>query len=89
MALLTTAVVALARYVHGGGLYIAGGALIVSGACLVVLEMLISVTIDAPIRFVWSPYPACGAVSAGVAAYRVGNLPPAAGGAAQAVFRLE
>ena len=58
VALLTTAVVALARYVHGGGLYIAGGALIVSGACLVVLEMLISVTIDAPIRFVWSPYPA-------------------------------
>ena len=58
VALLTTAVVALARYVHGGGLYSAGGALIVSGACLVVLEMLISITIDAPIRFVWSPYPA-------------------------------
>ena len=57
VAIITTAVVALRKYVKRARLYIYGGAFISVGAFMVLLEALISRVFDGAVRFVWSVYP--------------------------------
>ncbi len=57
MALVTTAVVTLLRYVKRGVLYILGGAQIALGIFMPVMELLMNLTFHKPMVFVWSFYP--------------------------------
>ena len=57
IAIITTTVVTLYRYVRRGRLYIYGGAFIAVGAFAVLLEALISTVFDGALKFVWSIYP--------------------------------
>lgn len=57
VAIITTSVVALKRYVRRGALYIYGGTFIAVGAFAVLLEALISTVFDGALKFVWSIYP--------------------------------
>ena len=54
---ITTAVVALNRYIRRGRLYIAGGALIVTGGSMMLLEFFIHLTFGYNHGFIWSLYP--------------------------------
>lgn len=57
LALTTTGVVALLKYVRKGGLYIFGGAGIALGALMPLLELLICVTFDSVSFVGWCWYP--------------------------------
>ncbi|MGN0634555.1 MAG: DUF6320 domain-containing protein [Oscillospiraceae bacterium] len=57
IALITTAVVALCRYVRRGYLYIFGGATILTGFYSLLIEALLNVTFLKSGRIVWSVYP--------------------------------
>ena len=56
IGLLTTAVVALTRYIRRGHLYVYGGALIASGGIMMLLEYLLYETFDMQIYY-WSLFP--------------------------------
>lgn len=55
--IISTAVIALCRYVRKGYLYIFGGATILSGMAIVLTEFLLNFTFDIHSRLVWSIYP--------------------------------
>lgn len=55
--LIVTAVVALTRYIRRGRLYIFGGAAIATGIFMPVMELLLNLTFDRPMAFIWSLYP--------------------------------
>lgn len=57
VCVITTAVVALNRYLRRGILYIAGGSIIALGLSFVLLEYLIRVTFFDSVIFIWSYYP--------------------------------
>lgn len=57
LGLITTAVVAIRRYVRRGRLYVYGGATIAAGAYAVLLELLISYVFGGAVKFIWSIYP--------------------------------
>lgn len=54
---ITTAVIALCRYVRRGYLYIFGGAVMLTGGFAVLIEFMLSYTFGDEIRLVWSIYP--------------------------------
>ena len=56
VGLITTAVVALVRYIRKGHLYIYGGALIALGGFMLLLEYLLSATFDMDFYY-WSIFP--------------------------------
>ena len=55
--LIVTAVVTLTRYIHRGRLYIYGGAALALGAFMPLMELLLNITLDRPVSFIWSLYP--------------------------------
>ncbi len=57
IAIISTAVVALCRYVRRGHLYIYGGAAILCGAQCVMMELLLNCTFNLNDKLVWSIYP--------------------------------
>lgn len=57
IALLTTAVVALTRYVRKCRLYVFGGAFVAAGAFMLLVEFLLNLTFNIHRTFFWSFYP--------------------------------
>ncbi len=57
-ALIISAIAILCYYLRRGYLYIFGGAFIALGAFSIFIELMIHVTFDPHVNFVWSPYPA-------------------------------
>ncbi len=57
VCLITTAVVALNRYLRRGILYVIGGSIIALGLSFVLLEYLIRITFFDSVIFIWSFYP--------------------------------
>lgn len=65
-AAITTAVIALCRYVRRGYLYIFGGAAILTGGFLVLMEFMMNLTFGSHSRLVWSILPMTVCVLIGV-----------------------
>lgn len=57
LGLIVTAVVVLTRYIRRGRLFIYGGAMLATGALMPLTELLLNITFDRPMVFIWSPYP--------------------------------
>lgn len=66
MAILTTAVVTLVKYLRRGYLYIFGGAIIMHGGFMVFLEFLINNTFHVSDTFKWSYFPLIGCLIIGL-----------------------
>ncbi len=65
MGLVVTAMVTLLRYVPKGVLYIVGGAQIAIALFMPVMELLLNLTFQLPMRFIWSFYPLAALVLLG------------------------
>ena len=76
IALITTAVVALCRYVKRGYFYILGGAIIACGGSLVLLEFFINLTFTLKKFYFWSVYPLIGCTLVGLALIVIGICRP-------------
>ena len=63
---ISSAVVALCRYVRRGYLYIFGGAFILSGGAILLTEALLNYTFGLHSRLVWSLYPCTAAAVIGI-----------------------
>lgn len=57
VCVITTAAVALCRYLRRGYLYIFGGTTILTGGAMLLIEFLLNLTFDFHTRLVWSVYP--------------------------------
>ena len=75
MALITTGVIVLVRYVKRGYFYISGGAALTTGAYCFLLECLICQTFSVRFYF-WSLYPVIGFAVIGLALIVVGIVKP-------------
>ena len=63
--LVVTAVVTLTRYIRRGWLYIFGGAAIAMGLFMPVMELLMNLTFQWPMKMLWSGYPLTALVLVG------------------------
>ena len=70
--IITTAVIALVRYVRKGYLFILGGAFIITGAFMVLIEFLINITFNIRDRIIWSYYPLIVLTILGIALIVIG-----------------
>lgn len=75
-ALITTAVIALCRYVKRGYFYILGGAFIASGMTTVLIEILLNFTFTFRKFYFWSVYPLIGCTLIGMALIVIGICRP-------------
>ncbi|MBQ3489913.1 MAG: hypothetical protein IJA86_04920 [Clostridia bacterium] len=73
--LLTTAILALSRYLRKGKLFVFGGASVLVGALTVMIEILLSITFALRFYF-WSVYPLIGFVLLGIALIIIGVCRP-------------
>ena len=73
--LITTTVVALAKYMKKGHLYIFGGGLIAAGGFMLLLEFLLHAAFQKPIRF-WSLFPLSVLVFLGLGLILIGICRP-------------
>lgn len=76
IALITTAVVTLVKYVRKGYFYIFGGALIAFGFVSVLIEFLLHITFDLKSGFYWSLFPFFGCLLLGIALIIIGICKP-------------
>ncbi|MBQ4065751.1 MAG: zinc ribbon domain-containing protein [Clostridia bacterium] len=76
IGLITTAAVALLRYVRGGKPFIFGGMTILFGFWMILMEFLLYITFDRPAMFRWSLYPFAAFFLLGVFFLLVGIIRP-------------
>ncbi len=76
LAGITTAVIALFRYVRRGYFYILGGAVLATGAATLLVEFLLNFTFGISRFYFWSVYPLIGCTLIGISLIIIGICKP-------------